>query len=99
MTKGGYVYIVSNKNRTTLYIGVTSDLQERVFRHKSGEGSAFTKQYNCTDLIYYEVFEDIESAIAREKQLKKWKRVYKNNLINEFNPEWKDLYDDIEGFN
>lgn len=99
MTKGGYIYIVTNKNRTTLYIGVTSHLQARIYEHKSGHGSAFTKQYNCTELIYYEVFDDIESAIVREKQLKKWRREFKNNIISEFNPEWRGSYDEILDYN
>ena len=96
--KGGYVYIVSNKNRTTLYTGVTSNLYNRIYEHKNGEGSVFTKKYNCTDLLYYEFFEDIESAIEKEKKMKKWKRVYKENVINDLNPDWKDLYEEIEDF-
>jgi len=64
--KGGYIYIVSNKNRTTLYIGVTSDLSSRSWEHKNNQGSSFTKKYNCTDLIYYEIFESIETAIERK---------------------------------
>ncbi len=95
MTKGGYIYIVSNKHRTTLYTGVTSNLQARIFQHKYEGGSKFTTKYNCTDLLYYEVFGDIASAIAREKQLKKWKRAYKENLINDFNPQWRDLYEEV----
>ena len=65
MTKVGYVYIISNKNRTVLYTGVTSHLQSRIYQHKQGEGSSFAKRYGCTDLMYYEVFGDIEAAIAR----------------------------------
>jgi putative endonuclease len=74
IAKGGYIYILSNKNRNVLYIGVTNDLYTRITWHKSGEGSAFTKKYNCTDLLYYEFFESIEAAIDREKVLKKWNR-------------------------
>jgi len=99
MAKGGYIYIITNKNRTVLYTGVTSNLQARIYEHKQGEGSQFAKKYGCTDLMYYEVFEDIESAIAREKQIKKWKRSYKENVIKRLNPEWRDLYDDILDFN
>ena len=99
MVKGGYVYIVSNKNRTVLYTGVTSNLNARMYEHKTGIGSAFTKKYNCTDLLYYEFFEDIESAIDKEKQMKKWIRKYKENLINDFNPTWRDLYDEIGDYN
>ncbi len=96
IAKGGYVYIVTNKHRTTLYTGVTSNLYSRIYEHKNGYGSAFTKKYRCTDLIYFEFFEDIESAIMKEKQVKKWKREYKENVINEFNPGWIDLFDQIE---
>lgn len=94
--KGGYVYIVTNKYRTTLYIGVTSNLYARITEHKSGEGSGFTKKYNCTDLVYWEFHDRIESAILKEKQLKKWKREWKDRIIKEFNPIWKDLYPEIE---
>lgn len=70
ISKGGYVYIVSNKNRTVYYIGVTSNLYARVYEHRNGKGSTFTNRYNCTDLIYYKFFDHIESAIEREKQIK-----------------------------
>ena len=93
--KGGYIYIVSNKNRTTLYIGVTSDLSSRSWEHKNNQGSSFTKKYNCTDLIYYEIFESIETAIEREKTLKKWKRMWKEELIKKLNPEMNDLFDEV----
>ncbi|MEQ8713824.1 MAG: GIY-YIG nuclease family protein [Cyclobacteriaceae bacterium] len=96
MAKGGYTYIVSNARRTTLYIGVTSNLYHRIYQHKHGYGSSFTSQYNCTDLVYYEFFELIEAAIDRENQLKKWKRSYKDNLIASFNPEWRDLFDEVQ---
>jgi len=99
MTKGGYVYIISNTNRTTLYIGVTSNLHSRIYEHKCGEGSSFTKKYNCTDLLYYEYFPDIESAIRKEKQMKKWKRTYKEKVITDLNPDWLDLYEGILDFN
>ncbi len=99
MQKSGYVYIMSNKLRTTLYIGVTSDLETRVYQHRAGEGSKFTKVYNCHDLIYYEIYDEIESAIAREKVLKRWNRRWKEDLIKEFNPRLKDLWNDIQGFN
>jgi putative endonuclease len=98
IAKGGYVYIVSNTLRTVLYIGVTSNLYSRIYEHKSGEGSKFTSKYNCTDLIYFEFYESIEEAIEREKQLKKWKRVWKENLIKKMNPMLKDLFKDIEDF-
>lgn len=98
MSKGGYVYIMSNKSRVVLYIGVTSDLETRVYQHKNGLGSEFTKKYNCVDLIYYEVFDHIESAIEREKLLKRWNRRWKEELITAFNPKLRDLSDRIEGF-
>ena len=89
--KGGYVYIMSNKNRTVLYIGVTSSLYWRIMEHKDGVGSGFAKKYNCIDLIYFEFFPTIEEAIQNEKQLKKWKREWKDRLIKEFNPNLGDL--------
>ena len=99
MPKGGYVYIMSNKSRTVLYIGVTADLERRVDEHRNGIGSVFTKKYGCKDIIYYEVFDDIESAIAREKALKKWNRRWKEELIMAFNPKLRDLWDQIARFN
>ena len=99
MERGGYVYIMSNKNRTVLYIGVTANLPNRVFEHKSGIGSQFTKRYNCLDIIYYEGFTAIEEAIIREKQLKKWKRVWKDKLIISQNPNLADLTDKINHLN
>ena len=87
MSKGGYVYIVSNKTRSVLYIGVTSNLSSRSWEHKNGEGYIFTSKYKCTDLVYYAFFDSIEEAIAREKVLKKWKRSYKEELIKSVNPD------------
>lgn len=89
--KEGFIYIMSNKNRTTLYIGVTSDLERRVLEHKSGKGSAFTSKYKLTDLVYYERIMGMQNAIDREKQLKNWHKEWKWNLIKEENPELKDL--------
>lgn len=93
--KGGYVYIVSNHTRTVLYIGVTSDLYSRIYQHKEGEGSVFTKKYKCKYLLYYQFFEDMDSAINIENQMKKWKRAWKENLIKEFNPDCKDLFEEV----
>lgn len=93
--KGGFVYIMSNKNRTTLYIGMTSDIKTRVSDHKNGIGSAFTSKYNLTDLVYFEEFKDIYQAIDREKQLKNWKRQWKINLVQSINPEMNDLFWEI----
>ena len=78
-------------NNNVLYIGVTGDLMRRVFEHKSKEIPGFTCRYNLDKLVYYEDYTDIKQAIAREKQLKGWKRQRKNSLVNDFNPEWKDL--------
>jgi len=89
--KVGYVYIMRNKWRTTFYVGVTSDLAKRVTQYKSGKGSEFTGKHNLTDLLYYERIGDIEQAIKREKQLKRWHRDWKINLIKSVNPEMKDL--------
>ena len=94
-TKGGIVYIVSNKSRTVLYIGVTTDLRGRIAQHKAGTGSAFTSQYKCTDLLYYEHLPTIIEAIRREKQLKKWKRRWKEELIQQANPKLHDLSEEI----
>ena len=90
-----FVYIVTNKNKTVLYIGVTSDLQRRTYEHENGLLSGFTKKYNCHFLIYYEHFQHIDDAIAREKELKKWRREKKENLINEFNADWKFLNNEV----
>ena len=88
--KGGYVYIVTNKSKT-LYIGVTNDLERRMWEHRQGIGSKFAAKYNITQLVYYETFEDIRDAIAREKQLKRWRREKKAWLIERENPGWSDL--------
>ncbi|MCW3102542.1 MAG: Excinuclease subunit domain protein [Bacteroidetes bacterium] len=89
-----YVYILSNKNRTVLYIGVTNDLERRINEHRQGTGSAFTKRYNVHELVYYEIHSNIEQAIAREKQLKEWKRNWKLELIKTLNAEMLDLATD-----
>lgn len=82
---------MTNTYRTTLYVGVTSDLNKRVVEHQNDIGSEFTKKYNLKDLIYYEEFNDINQAIAREKQIKNWKKDWKLNLIKEMNPSLKTL--------
>ncbi|KYG75803.1 GIY-YIG nuclease family protein [Roseivirga spongicola] len=99
MGKNGYVYIVSNTHRTMFYIGVTSDLESRAYQHENGLMKGFSKKYNCVDLIYYEVFNHIEPAIAREKVLKKWKREWKERIILEMNPEMRRLNDEVFRFN
>jgi len=92
--KPGYIYILSNKTRTTFSTGVTSDLRARLYQHRFDHGSVFTSRYRCLDLVFYEFFEDIEDAIAREKQLKRWHRQWKINLILQMNPLMLDLSDD-----
>jgi putative endonuclease len=87
--KLSYVYILTNKYRTTFYVGVTSDLQIRIVEHADGLGSKFTKKYNIKDIIYFEEFTDINQAIAREKQVKNWHKDWKLNLIKEKNPTLK----------
>lgn len=91
-----YVYILTNKSNKVLYIGVTNALMRRIFEHKNKLVEGFSKKYNLTRLVYYEVANDIESAIKREKQLKNWHRSWKINLINQFNPGWKDLSESFE---
>jgi putative endonuclease len=91
MPKPGFVYIMTNRNRTTLYIGVTSDIERRVAEHGSGAIDGFTKEYNLHDLIYFEHFPDIKDAIDRETVLKKWSRFKKDALIRTFNPMLKTL--------
>jgi len=90
-----YVYILASKRNGTLYIGVTSNLLQRVWQHKNKLVDGFTKKYNVNTLVYYEVHSNAESAITREKQMKKWRRLWKIELIEEKNPDWKDLYEDI----
>ncbi|HWB59962.1 MAG TPA: GIY-YIG nuclease family protein [Chthoniobacteraceae bacterium] len=90
-----YVYIMTNKTRTTVYIGVTNDLASRVYQHQQGQNKGFTKTYRLNRLVYYETFNDIHDAIAREKQLKGWRREKKNALIATLNPLWMDLSRDL----
>lgn len=93
--KEGYVYILSNAQRTVLYTGVSSDLINRVYNHKKSEGSIFTTKYKTYYLMYYEIHQSMYEAIQREKQIKKWKREWKVNLIKSINPEMKDLWSEI----
>jgi putative endonuclease len=88
-----YVYIMTNRSVTTLYTGVTNDLERRVYEHKHGLVNGFTKRYNVTRLVYYEATDDVRSAIEREKQLKGWLRQRKVALIESVNPGWRDLGD------
>jgi len=95
MKNNSYIYFLTNRYNNVLYVGVTNDLVRRVVEHKAKINKGFTYKYNCDKLIYYEIFTLITDAIAREKQLKNWKREWKNKLINDFNPEWKDLSGEI----
>jgi putative endonuclease len=95
MGKQYYIYILTNKNNTVLYTGVTNDLKRRVYEHKTKLHEGFTKKYNVDKLVYYEVFEDSYNTIAREKQIKGGSRQKKINLINGMNEAWKDLYDNL----
>ena len=90
-----YVYILTSKRNGTLYIGVTSNLIKRIYEHKNGIVEGFTKKYCVHRIVYYEIHSDIVNAIFREKQLKKWNRKWKLKLIEDFNPDWRDLYDDL----
>jgi putative endonuclease len=94
MVKGGNVYIMTNKLKTTLYIGVTSNLFKRIHQHKTHYfKNGFTDKYNLEYCIYYEYFETIQGAIAREKEIKKFRREKKEKLINSLNPSWDDLWE------
>ena len=95
MEKGGYVYIMTNKPFGVLYIGVTAHIGMRIAAHRNGRGSEFCRKWELTRLAYLERYDDIEEAIAREKAMKRWKRVWKLRLIAEHNPDWKDLFETI----
>gem|GEM_PF-134625 len=86
-----YIYILTNKSNKVLYVGMTNDLTRRIYEHKDKLVEGFTKKYNLTKLVYYEITTDVESALSREKQLKNWHRDWKVNLINKFNHKWDDL--------
>lgn len=91
----GYVYIMASKRNGTLYLGVTSNLAERVSQHKEGRGSEFVKKYKVTMLVWFEEFDWITDAIQRETSLKRWPRKWKLELIEKTNPEWRDLHRDL----
>jgi putative endonuclease len=93
--KAYYVYILASKKNGTLYVGVTNDLVRRVYEHKNSLVEGFSKKYEICNLVYLEVCEDIRVAIHREKNIKKWKRQWKIELIEKNNPDWKDLYFEI----
>lgn len=90
-----YVYIMAKARNSTFYVGVTSNLPKRVWEHKNDVVEGFTQKYGVKNLVYYEVFDDSEGAIKREKRLKKWNRPWKMRIIEEMNPDWNDLYDEI----
>lgn len=87
-----YVYILANKSNSTIYIGYTYNLEKRLYEHRNHVVEGFTDKYNCTKLVYYEYLDDKYEALSREKQLKRWSRDKKNNLINSINPKWRDLF-------
>lgn len=95
MNRGGFVYILANRRKGTLYVGVTADLIRRVYQHRTGALAGFTKRYGVTQLVYFERHDEIAAAIAREKRLKRWRRVWKINLIESMNPGWADLWSEI----
>ena len=95
LMKQYFVYILASKRNGTLYIGVTNDLMRRMHEHKNGMIEGFSKRYGIHLLVHYEQTENVRSAIMREKQLKKWKRKWKLNLIEKENPGWKDLHDEL----
>jgi putative endonuclease len=97
MQKQPAVYILASKRNGTLYIGVTSALIKRAWEHKNKITDGFTKKYNVHNLVYYELHPDMTSAITREKQMKKWRRAWKIQLIEKGNPDWRDLWPDILG--
>ncbi len=98
MKKRPCVYILASRRNGTLYVGVTSDLVKRVWEHKNDLADGFTKRYGVHTLVWYEPHETMERAITREKEIKKWYRALKLELIKKENPEWKDLYNNLTGF-
>ncbi|WP_137150142.1 GIY-YIG nuclease family protein [Devosia sp. FKR38] len=97
MQRSYSVYIVASRKHGTLYTGVTNDLVRRISEHREGLVAGFSKTYRCTHLVWFETHEDIDVAIAREKRIKKWLRPWKDALIEQANPEWRDLWWDIIG--
>jgi putative endonuclease len=89
------VYILASKQNGTLYVGVTSNIQKRIWEHKNDVVEGFTKKYAVHDLVWYEIHENMESAIIREKNIKAWKRLWKLDLIAKANPSWRDLFNDL----
>lgn len=95
MKSNSYIYIITNKTNSVVYIGLTTNLIQRIFQHRNKRIEGFSSKYSLYKLVYYEIFDDLDNALSREKQLKRWHREWKNNLIETMNPDWKDLYDEI----
>ena len=91
MTRTYYVYLLTNWNNKVIYLGVTNNLERRLYEHKNKLVKGFTEKYNVNRLVYFEETQDVTAAIAREKEIKKWRREKKNQLVNRMNPNWKDL--------
>lgn len=90
-----WVYILASKRNGTLYIGVTNNLGRRVYEHRTKAAEGFTSRYSVGMLVWYEEYDDVQEAIAREKSLKRWERAWKLKLIEDFNPDWRDLYEEL----
>ncbi|MDD4477244.1 MAG: GIY-YIG nuclease family protein [Patescibacteria group bacterium] len=90
-----YTYILSNKKNGTLYVGITNNLIRRIYEHKNNLVGGFTKKYDIHNLVYYEQYDSVDDAISREKQMKKWNRKWKIELIEKDNPNWRDLYEEL----
>lgn len=95
LTKRGFVYLMASYKNGTLYLGVTSDLVQRAWQHRNGLGDGFSRQYDCRLLVWFAVYDDLQEARQRELRMKKWKREWKVNLIEDMNPDWRDLFDEI----
>ncbi|MES2157390.1 MAG: GIY-YIG nuclease family protein [Pseudomonadota bacterium] len=95
MTRPGYVYLMASGQNGTLYLGVTSDLVKRAWQNRNGFGGQFSAKYRCHFLVWYEAHDDIQEARQREVRMKKWERAWKLRLIEDMNPQWRDLFDDI----
>ena len=93
--QGYHAYIMASKRNGTLYVGVTNDLARRAYEHRADAAEGFTKKHNVKRLVWYETYNDIETAIAREKTIKRWPRKFKLNVIEQMNPEWDDLYEKL----
>lgn len=90
-----YVYILTNRRHGTLYVGVTNDLARRAFEHRQGNADGFTRRHRVDRLVYYEEYASVLEAIAQEKRMKRWKRAWKVRTIEDFNPDWEDLYEGL----